>query len=428
MLHELDIPRKGATHRLHYALLSAIAVLAILHVLCFVYFVYATWLPEPVYDFLDWIVATSRWHSGDHIGYLLQPHNGHMLAWSRILTIIDADLTGGTGLPFFVFGSVLFAALAICLVITVIQTSLPPTIKMLSIAATVVLITKSELTLLCSMPTMGVFIHAAGFATLALLVVDRSPFLAGIFASAAAFGSAGGLLVWPAVIWSAWRGGLATRQLIILAIAGVVFCATYLSWSQVSSEISRPALLQSIDYGIRFLGLPWTHSAKLVSAGRLIGTITAIVGSWLIIEDLLRQRQRTRLERIGLSLILFAFLVAAAAATARVNVAVDREMPVRYAIFPALAQVGILFSLTEAFRRLPVLSMQFVIAGTIAILLLQEIFVGRAATEEVDRYRANWAAFSRGEWSLDMEHYVYPDRAQAEARLAYLRSNHLYGE
>ena len=428
MLNELDVTGKGAMSPTHYTLLAPTALLAVLHVLCFVYFVYATWLPEPVYDFLDWVVATSRWHSGDHVGYLLQPHNGHILAWSRALTIIDVDLTGGTGLPFLVFDSALFAALTICLVVAVLQTKLPAAIKMLSIAATVVLTTKSELTVLCSMPGMGVFVHAAAFTTFAILVADRSPILAGIFACAAALGSAGGLLVWPVVIWSAWRAGMATRQLTILAVAGAVFCATYLSWSHVSSEINRPALLQSVDYGIRFLGLPWAHSANLVWAGRLIGTITAAAGGWLIIEDLIRRRQRTRLERIGLSLILFVFLVAAAAATARVNVAVDREMPIRYAIFPALAQVGILFSLTEVLRRIPVSGVRFVTAGSIAALLLREIFVGRAATEEVGRYRTSWAAFSRGSWSPDMEQYVYPDRDQAEERLAYLRKNQLYGQ
>ena len=46
-------------------------------------------------------------------------------------------------------------------------------------------------------------------------------------------------------------------------------------------------------------------------------------------------------------------------------------------------------------------------------LLVQQIVAGQAAKAEIARYNDAWRRFLAGEWTPEMEHYLYPDREQA---------------
>jgi hypothetical protein len=178
------------------------------------------------------------------------------------------------------------------------------------------------------------------------------------------------------------------------------------------------------DYVIRLLGLPWTHVPALVWPGRIVGATVLCVGCALAIRDLVHGGSSSRLERIGVGLILFALLIAAAAAVSRSAVATDREMPIRYALFAALGQLGIVLAsigtIEKLFSRF-VLSSRLAVGSLLLLLVVQQIAVGRAAVAETDKYNDAWRRFEAGVWTPDMTRYVYPDKEQALDKLSILR-------
>jgi hypothetical protein len=114
---------------------------------------------------------------------------------------------------------------------------------------------------------------------------------------------------------------------------------------------------------------------------------------------------------------------------ARVDVAVDREMPIRYGMFVVLAHLGLLLWSLDFLERLwhgayrP--SFQWLLLGISLAWIGQQIVIGRFAVDEANRYKDAWSRFVRGDWTPDMIHYVYPDRERAQAGLSYLRAKGL---
>jgi hypothetical protein len=62
-------------------------------------------------------------------------------------------------------------------------------------------------------------------------------------------------------------------------------------------------------------------------------------------------------------------------------------------------------------------AIQSAILGFSLILVLQQIVAGKAAIQETARCNEAWNRFISGQWTPDMEHYVYPD-AQPRYRLS----------
>jgi hypothetical protein len=82
-----------------------------------------------------------------------------------------------------------------------------------------------------------------------------------------------------------------------------------------------------VDYGVRVLGLPWSHAPALVWFGRLAGLLCLAASGWLLIKTSLQTPAPDRLQRIGAALILMALLTAAAAGAVRYDFAPERETP-----------------------------------------------------------------------------------------------------
>jgi hypothetical protein len=417
----------------------ALATIAAVYCALFLYFVERASIRVPVYDLLDWLqFYGNRLQANDWFGYLWTPHNEHRIAWSRILLAIDVRWFGGGGTPFALFGLFLLIAMAASVSWEILEGYFSISWKATAIPIAILLLTPADTVVMIGMPAMGVFLHTSAFALFSLLLLDGAGeqgrfsnyrrAAAIVAACLAAFGVSGGLLIWPVLMWSVWRGGLGWRWVAGIACVGGLFIALYL-WGLPSPPISTSfdigRLVQSLDYAIRFLGLPWSHMPQLVWPARLIGVGILCVGGFLLINDSLSARFSTRLERIGLALVLFTFLLAAAAALARVDVAKDREMPIRYGMFVVLAHVGLLLCSLGflerlwhgAYRR----SLQWLTLGISVALVGQQFVVGRFAVQEADRYKEAWSRFVAGDWTPDMLQYVYPDRDRARAGLAYLR-------
>jgi hypothetical protein len=417
------------------AMLSGVALL---YAALFGYFIWATAGQMSGYDFLDWIMHYGERPAG-WLAYLWAPHSEHRIAAERLLLVIDIEWFGGTGVPFVVVRTALLLILILGLAWQIRNSQTSPLLKATALSLLVFALLPAQLVVMCTMPVMGGFVHTCSFAVFALLLWDNdsTPKRAAAIAAAAiaGFGLAGGLFTWPVLAFVAWRSGARGAWLAVIGVAGLVMWAIYLKG--LPSHRGLPAidlqrLVAMADFVLRFLGLPWSHSAALVWPGRVIGALVLAIGCHLLLTDAFSGQLKPGFERIGLGMILFAFLLAATASLARLDTAPDREMPVRYGMIVALAHAGILLAalpwigrLIEG-RRAAAAKAAIVLAA--AALLAQQVMVGRAAMFQAGLYSDAWQRFSAGAWTPDMTHFVYPDRARAEKILAYMKAAHIYGQ
>jgi len=417
----------------------ALGVIAAANSILFVYLVEKASIRVPVYDLLDWLqFYAERSKDGDWLGYLWTPHNEHRMVFSRILLALDVKWFGDQGETFAASGFVLLLGMAASICWKILKSDLSISPKLTAIPIAVLLLTPANTVITVGMQTMGGFLQTSSLGLFSLVLLDgaadQDPYSryrrAGAIACAclAGFGDSGGLLIWPALMWSAWKGGLRWCWIVGIACVGTLFIAVYL-WNLPSPPVSRfmdfDHLIRSFDYVIRFLGLPWSHMHELVWPARLIGLSIFFLGSLAFVCVSLRVCVSI-LQRLGVALILFSFLIASAAALARVDVAVDREMPIRYGIFVVLAHLGLLLWSLDFLERLwhgaHRRSFQWLILAICLTWVGQQIVIGQFAVEEAKRYKDAWSRFVAGDWTPDMLRYVYPDRERAQAGLTYLRT------
>jgi hypothetical protein len=432
----------NSTYRKH-AFTIALAVIAAVNTILFIYLVEKASIRVPVVDLLDWLqLYGERSKDGDWLGYLWTPDNEHRMVFSRILLALDVKWFGDQGEAFAASGFALWLVMMATICWAILKSDLTISWKLTAIPIAILVLSPANTVVMIGMQTMGGFLHAASFGLFSLALLDGAGeedhfsryrrAAAIVCACLAAFGDSGGLLIWPALMWSAWKGGLRWGWIASIACVGTLFIAVYLR-SLPPPSVSRSTdfdhLIRSFDYVIRFLGLPWSHTHGLVWPARFIGLSIFCLGCFAVVSASFSERVSPS-KRLGVALILFSFSIAGAAALARVDVAVDREMPIRYGMFVVLAHLGLLLWSLDfleqlwhgAYRR----SFQWVLLGIGLTWVGQQIVVGHFAIEEAKRYKDAWSRFVAGDWTPDMLHYVYPDRERAQAGLSYLRASGLF--
>lgn len=418
----------------------ALALATIVYAALYCAFVYTTLVRVPVWDLLDWVVFyLQNGRTGDWWSYLWLPIGEHRIPISRLLLAADIEIFRGSGVPFLIFGALSQLAIVGVLFREVRLSSLPTDLRLMATAAVVFAFAASHLAILVSMAAMGLFLYTSLFVILAITFLDgenegcrptlrRS--LAILCATFAPFGVSGGLLVWPVLLWAAWRGNLELKWLVLIVLVGTAEWIIYLSGVSMTHTISAAEFVNMLDYALRLLGLPWSHAPSLVWFGRLAGLVSFGVGSWLLVALSSHTSTPRRLQRIGAALILFMFLIAAASGVARSGVAPDREMPIRYSIFVAMGQVGMLFAasgyLKYFYRHFAGLAVRSLVILAAVILLVQQVASGIAATAVTQKYVSLWELFRSGRWTAEMGSYVYPSQARAEFALQLLRKENLY--
>ena len=420
----------------------ALVLLTIFYAVLYCVFIYTTLVRVPVWDLLDWVVfylQTGR--TGDWWSYLWQPHNEHRILVTRLLLAVDIDIFRGSGIPFLIFGALSQLAIIGILIREIRLSSQPTELRLVAIAAVIFAFAASHLAILVSMAAFSGLLQTTLFVILAVTFLDgenenshsilrRS--LAIVCAVLAPFGLSAGLLVWPVMFWAAWRGNLGPKWIALIALVGIAEWIIYLTGISAGPHklTSAAEIVKMLDYSIRLLGLPWSHAPSLVWFGRFAGLMWFTIGGWILVTLSLQTPTPERLQRIGAALILFMFLIAAAAGIARLDVAPDRETPIRYSIFVAAGQIGILFAasgyLISFYRHFagPVVRSFIILAA--AILVAQQVVSGFAATAVAQKYVSLWELFRSGRWTPEMEAYVYPSQARAEFALQLFRKENLY--
>ena len=411
----------------------------------FLFLVDKTLIHGPVMDMLDFIkFYGDRRSEGDLFGYLWDPENEHRVVLLKLLMAVDLPSFGRIGPSFIMSGLLLVFAMAATIGWEIMHSVLPEVWKRAALAISILLVTPANIVVMVSGPNNCVYLQTCAFALFSLVLLDgnraqaRFSIYRGIAAvlaaCVAAFGVSAGLLIWPVLIWSAWRSGLRKSWIVAIGCAGALFVAAYI-W-HLPGHIARHAftltgIVSSFDYTIRFLGLPWSRMPILLWPGRLIGFGALCLGLFAVARDTFSSRRNTRLQRIGLGLILFSLLVAGTAPIARLDLTEDVEVPVRYGMFVVLLHVGLMLWSLEFLHKYfyPALRAfaPWAILAACAIWLAQQVVVGGYAIATVNQINDAWSRYVAGEWSPDMLKYIYPNREVAEARRAYLREMHLSG-
>jgi hypothetical protein len=430
--------------RIDRIVLATLAGVTCIYLVLFAYYLDATAIRVPVYDLLAWIMHYARfWNAGDWWAYLWLPHNEHRILWSRLLLLIDIEWFRGNTVPFAVFAIGCLIVLVGGIGREILASSLPAPLRSMLALLAVLLLTTSYIVIDCSIPSFGVFIHTAGFFVLSLLLLDgageegKFPTVRrlGAVASASfsAFGVSGGLLAPVVLLWAAWRGGLGARWLIGIGAVAALLIAVYvpgLPFQGGPGMLDPMRVLHRLDYAVRFLGLPWSHMQSLVWFGRLVGAIVLGASIVIVLRRGFLGMPRERLERISVGLLLFTILMAVLVSVGRADIAADREMPIRYGIFAALAQVGLLLALSswlarvwEGGGRRP---LQWGALGAALLLIVQQVAVGEAGRAVAAQYVEAYRSFAAGRWTPEMNKFVFPDRAAAEQGLAIARAEGIY--
>ena len=416
----------------------------LIYVVLFFLVAYLSLLPIPILDLMDWAVFYLQSKASGWGTYLWQAHNEHRIAFARLLVAADIELFRGSGITFFISGLICFLTLAWLLLREICAGRLPPGWAKSTAAIVIFILAAAHLAVFISVPSLAGFLQTATLVVLALLFMDpqnngrnagrRAASL--ICAVLAPFGVSAGLLVWPALLWTGWRGGVSAIWLGAIFLLGGLESIVYLHGlpSALHSAASLTAPLNMADYSVRVLGLPWSHAPGLVWFGRLSGCFSMLAGGYLLAKTTFQAERPHRLQRIGAALIVFGILTAGAAGFARFDFAPERETPIRYGIIAAMVQIGIVFCAAELAAELYDKASDFIktsLAKTLAVcvvsvLLLQQAVSARVAISAESQYFDNWRLFKSGQWTPAMEHFIYPSKARANFALDLFRKEHLY--
>ena len=361
--------------------------------------------------------------------------------FTRILVALDLRWFDWVGPCFIAFGALLVVGMAATIGREIANSSLPTSWKRAAIPISTLLVAPANIVVLVSWPNISGELHTCAFAMFSLALLDGSGeqrrcanyrrVAAILAACCAAFGVSAGLMIWPVLLWSAWRSRLSWAWIAAVFVAGVLFIGAY-TWHlpahAAPGVLTLPGLVEGFDYTIRFLGLPWARLPLLLWPGRLIGFGMLCLGAFAVLRASFSDRPVSRLQRVGLGLMLFTLLVAISAPLARLNLETGVEVPIRYGMFVVPLHAGLLLWSLEYLHKYQAALQRIVapwmIVATCVIWLAQQVAVGQYATTTVNHFNGVWSRFIAGEWTPDMLDYIYPNRDIAEAHLAYLREIH----
>ena len=421
--------------RFDWLFIPTLAGLIGLYLAIFVYYVAATVITVPYLDLLEWILRYDQyWRAGDWWHYFWLPHNGHQLVWSLLLVLADIECCRGSTLPFLLFNSFCFLLTIGGPLWVIWVADLAIELKAILAAAVLLLLAASWAVIYCSVPIEGDFVHTTGLFVLALVLLDcvgdegsgatirRAAAIAA--AVLAAFGVAGGLLAPVVLLWVAWAGGLSRTWLITIGLTAGVLFAVFLPGmptGQLEHLMDRTALPKLADYYVRLLGLPWSHASSLAWLGRPVGCTVIGASIVTLFRSRILRRPVDRLERMGLALIMFSLLITAVVAVGRWNWAPDAPVSIRYGIFAALAQAGLLLANApwlnwiwqNGYRR----PLQWAALASATVLLVQQVSAGQAAVAVTLQYKNGYRDFVAGQSTSATAHPVFLGSAAKSERV-----------
>lgn len=399
------------------------------YLLAFAYYGYRSTILEPFSDQFDLISAylDHRAH-GDLATYWLTPHANHRIPLYRLLVWADVEFFHASGEIYLVIASLAMAALAALLGYWISRAS-PPGLRTPAAVVGVMLLLSTANVTGVSIPFYTPAVHAVFFAVCAIFLAEPSANatpqhgtlsrLAGLAcACAAALGNAVGLVTLFVLAFRAFRGGRSDRPWLATVLgSSLVFITLYVHpdlFDGGGKRLSPERVLNSADYFIGYLGLPWVRASEAL--GRVAGTlalVAALAALWWKGGP-----RSARAERIATGLIAFSLATALLAALGRRDATAADDVPLRYAIYMAPLHVGLLCLVLpwlERYRRRSPRQVAVGMALAASLMTVQQVAIGERTADYVVEIRAMIARFDSGERSPEMSAVIHPDLARAEA-------------
>jgi hypothetical protein len=417
-------------------------VAALLQLVSFSYFLWETMIRTPFQDMLAWIVSYLYFKDhGDFGAYLWGLHNEHRLVWVRLLTIIDVELFHAAGLAFIVAGtaSLLASAVIAFLFIRRALRDSGSTSQAAWLAPMLILTSASAVD--CAIPINTVYPIALFFmiGSVALFEggTDGRRALALPVAAAAAFGNGAGLVIWPVLVWAAWRQKAGLIWVVTVALLGGLFIGLYthgtpsttpLATALQADQFTRDNASRMVSYALTYLALPFSRAPSLATVSHVIGLVLLAASLFAIARVSLIERANTRLNRFDSALILIALGSAAVAAIGRSHLDPDVRVPVRYTVLVAPMHIGLLCLAIQCLgRRARSASGWIVVSSFAAALLAMQVLIGRPGIRVSNEMRLAIHAYYLGNRDPDVVRFVYTDAASAETLTSLIRDRGLLG-
>jgi hypothetical protein len=423
-----------------------IRLIAVSQFSLFAYFLYRTAIFSPISDSFAYIDSFMRYRAGEMSlwAYLWRAHGEHHLLWIRLLTWADVEFVGTRGIPFMAAATAAISGTA-ALVWGQLVRALPkeaPTTSLALLAPMLVLSSPNVTD--CSVPINTTYPLTVFFVTLAIVLFandGKSPHpqaraAAAIPAAfAASFGTAAGLLAWPILAWLAWRQ---RRKAWFAVWAGLGVCYILFYAHDINPIGLAPAMEKDVvaftsaahlrklfNYFFAFLGLPLTREPRLELIGGALGVALFLSGAAIVLIATLSERLNTRLDRIAVGMIMLGLAAAALASIGRSDMIEEVKVPVRYALFTTALHVGLLcIVLPRLAVRARILACWAAVVFA-AALLVQQVFVGRAATRIAAGIAEEADCFAEGKPRLPISKILTPAPEGAIHVIAALRQQGL---
>lgn len=389
-------------------------------------------LLAPYSDMFEWVADYYRFtERGDLLGYLLQPHLVHRLAWTRGVLALDVQAFGAAGYLFPVVGALCLIGLALLLAREAARAA-PPHLALPAAAFAAMLTLMAGNLLDASVPINTLYAHGLVFvvAALCLAETDAPPAwsrraLALTCLALGALGNAAALAAWPVMLVGAARAR-DWRWFLAALLAGGLLMTLYLGGPHAAGPPSAWSLQRiagGVLYALGFLGLPWTRA--IPALGLVIGAALAALASAAFL--LRGGANAPRSERLATQLILYSLAAAAMAGLGRADGVQPTDVPLRYALFVAPLHVGLLMLALPLVRRSrrPRLIEASLAAAAVALVAHQAL-MGAAAIRTTDANRRLLTDFRQGVRSAQMSPAIHPDLAHAAAIEARMRRDGLF--
>jgi hypothetical protein len=288
---------------------------------------------------IDAFLAFGR--NGGFLAYLWVPHNEHHLALIRLLTALDVSVFHASGIPFVV------AATAALMITAVLVTGelhrgagLQRPLRVVVLLGPMLLLT-ADAAVDCSIPINSNYPLTVLFIVVTLVLFDGEPERTAhtharraaslVAAVLAGLANAAGLVIWPALLWSVWRGGARRPWLLTVGATGLVYCFVYVQGLPGTGSdgflrcFSAGHFWKMADYLLMYLGLPLSRAPALGVPARILGAALLAAGFGAIWHDATLPRPASRLHRIAIGLIMAALAAAFLAAAGRADLQAEGE-------------------------------------------------------------------------------------------------------
>ncbi|RYG38489.1 MAG: hypothetical protein EON93_01940 [Burkholderiales bacterium] len=368
---------------------------------------------------------------GTPIAYLLDPHNFHRLPWFRGLIALDMSMLHGTGLPLVISGVLCLTGTAVLLMKEARRATSKLGTPLMILAGMLVFLTANAAGV--SVPANTPHLHATFFSTLALITAASASMhghdwrgwaVAIVCAAAASLSLATALVLWPILVLMALHARISWQLTCFICIAASAFCVAYMTGQPVGTSLQQGldphGLLKAAEYFFAYLGLPWVRGSRLL--GELLGVALFAASVSVVLWYGFRRTDRT--QRLALGMILFSLGSGVLAAVGRRDIALEIDVPVRYAILLAPLHVGLLLLSAPTILRIwnsrPRLVTQGMLAA-VALLMIQQVMVAIVAVRAAERSQQTIALYQQGERTPEMLQWIFPDLDRAAAVYAEMR-------